>query len=232
MPESGCCGCSSTYPDSSYVSIPMGTFDFSKTFRLTFEMENGVQPFAVQLDRSCHRQCTAVADAKAADAEAAAAAAIDEKNTRSHFGDENKRKMNTPANQISQRINRQNNFIVAFILKHQIVHDNTQSTSRRGSQPAAVSIRIRERKAKILSMRFNCVCSLPSPSPSPTSPPSPKKSALIHPAKRSVHSSGDQTTTAITNNCRLEKRTIQSTNGMPGSTWMCTSEIALRELKN
>lgn len=164
MPESGCCGCSSTYSDSSYVSIPMGAFDFSKTFRSAFEMENSV---------CSHSLFNSIA--AAIDGVLRPKPAVDEKNARSHFGDENKRKMSTTANQISQRINRQNNFIAAFILKHRIVHDNTQSTSRpRQPTSSCVSIRMRERKAKILSMRFNCVCSLPSPSPSPPSPKNPR----------------------------------------------------------
>lgn len=62
-----------------------------------------------------------------------------------------------------------------------------------------------QRKEKILSVQFNCVCSLPSPSPSSSSPPTQR--ALIQPNE--AYSSNDQTTTAITNNCRLEKEQLR-----------------------
>lgn len=71
-------------------------------------------------------------------------------------------------------------------------------------QRAHDSIHSTERKEKILSLQFNCVCSLPSSSlPSLLLPSLARALVLIRPNE--AYSSNDQTTTAITNNCRLQQ---------------------------
>lgn len=227
MAAVGCCGCgcgfgfgtNSTHSDSIVRVNPNGKIRLYQTVHLAFEMEN------------CAALCW-LFNSIAPAIDGAWLPLPPNQNTLFVLVAKTKRKKKWKQMQTkSQRINRQNNYR-CFFFKHEIVHDKTQSTSQPTNQQQMVHDSIqRARHTASREKRKSWVCNL-------------IVFAHYHHRHRRRHlcahsfspneacSNGDQTTTAITNNCRLEKEQLRA-NENARSTWIVqrrhTSETLLAE---